>query len=63
MPSYFITGELDGVNLMDPGGIERMQSLLPNFRGYSIIPGAGHWVQQEAPEAFNAALLAHLHSL
>jgi pimeloyl-ACP methyl ester carboxylesterase len=51
------------VNLMDPGGIERMQSLLPNFRGYSIIPGAGHWVQQEAPEAFNTALLAHLHSL
>jgi pimeloyl-ACP methyl ester carboxylesterase len=63
MPSYFITGELDGVNLMDPGGIERMQSLLPDFHGYSIIPGAGHWVQQEAPEAFNAALLAHLRSL
>ncbi|MFM7251748.1 MAG: alpha/beta fold hydrolase [Ilumatobacteraceae bacterium] len=63
MPSYFITGELDGVNLMDPGGIERMQNLLPDFRGYSIIPGAGHWVQQEAPEAFNAALLGHLRSL
>ena len=63
MPSYFITGELDGVNLMDPGGIERMQSLLPDFRGYSIIPGAGHWVQQEAPQAFNDALLAHLRSL
>lgn len=63
MPSYFITGELDGVNLMDPGGIERMQTMLPDFRGYSIIPGAGHWVQQEAPAAFNAALLGHLHSL
>ena len=63
MPSYFITGELDLVNLMDPQGIERMQTVLPDFRGYSTIAGAGHWVQQEAPEAFNAALLAHLRSL
>lgn len=63
MPSYFITGELDLVNLMDPQGIERMQTLLPDFRGYSTIPGAGHWVQQEAPAAFNDALLAHLRSL
>ena len=63
MPSYFITGELDGVNLMDPTGIERMQSLLPDYRGHTIVPGAGHWVQQEAPRAFNAVLLAHLATL
>ena len=63
MPSYFITGELDLVNLMDPQGIERMQTLLPDFRGYSVIPGAGHWVQQESPAAFNEALLAHLRSI
>lgn len=63
MPSAFITGELDGVNLMDPTGIERMQALLPDFRGATIIPGAGHWVQQEAPQAFNDALLAHLRSI
>lgn len=63
MPSYFITGELDGVNLMDPSGIERMQTLLPDFRGYTIVPGAGHWVQQEAPAAFNDALIGYLGSL
>ncbi|MCB9392034.1 MAG: alpha/beta hydrolase [Acidimicrobiaceae bacterium] len=63
MPSYFITGELDGVNLMDPTGIERMQTMLPDFRGHTIIPGAGHWVQQESPNAFNAALLGFLSSL
>lgn len=63
MPSWFITGELDGVNLMDPTGIERMQTLLPGFRGFSIIPGAGHWVQQESPEAFNTSLLGFLRSL
>jgi pimeloyl-ACP methyl ester carboxylesterase len=63
MPSYFITGELDGVNLMDPTGIERMQTMLPDYRGHSIIPGAGHWVQQEAPAAFNTALLGYLATL
>jgi pimeloyl-ACP methyl ester carboxylesterase len=63
MPTYFITGELDGVNLMDPEGITRMQTLLPDFRGFTIVPGAGHWVQQESPAAFNAALLGYLATL
>jgi len=57
MPSGFITGSLDPVNLMDPGGVERMQATLPDFRGHRIIEGAGHWTQQEAPGAFNAALV------
>ena len=33
MPVYFIGGTLDVVNVMDPSGIERMQNLLPDFRG------------------------------
>jgi pimeloyl-ACP methyl ester carboxylesterase len=28
----------------------------PDFRGLALIPGAGHWVQFEAADAFNAAL-------
>jgi pimeloyl-ACP methyl ester carboxylesterase len=28
----------------------------PDFRGLRLIDGAGHWVQFEAPEAFDAAL-------
>ncbi|HMN22797.1 MAG TPA: alpha/beta hydrolase [Ottowia sp.] len=28
----------------------------PDFRGLALIAGAGHWVQFEAPAAFNAAL-------
>ena len=27
-----------------------------DFRGTTIVPNAGHWVQQEAPEAVNQAL-------
>ncbi|HEX9260591.1 MAG TPA: alpha/beta hydrolase [Acidimicrobiales bacterium] len=60
MPSYFITGERDGVRRMDPEAIERMTGTLPGFQGATIIPGAGHWVQQEAPQEFNDALLGFL---
>ncbi len=60
MPVYFIGGTLDVVNVMDPSGIDRMQRLLPDFRGYTLLDGVGHWIQQEAPAAFNAALLNFL---
>jgi pimeloyl-ACP methyl ester carboxylesterase len=63
MPSFFITGDVDVVRMMDPTGIERMEQSLPDFRGAAIIPGAGHWVQQETPAAFNDALLGFLRSL
>jgi pimeloyl-ACP methyl ester carboxylesterase len=63
MPSYFIGGALDPVATMDPTGIERMQTTLPDFRGYTMIDGAGHWTQQEAPRQFNEALLGFLASI
>lgn len=64
-PSAFIAGELDAVRSMipgsdlyaDPGGA------CTDFRGATIIPGAGHWVQQEAPAATNAAIDAFLATL
>ena len=34
-----------------------------DFRGATIVPGAGHWVQQEAPEATNVALDAFIGGL
>ena len=63
MPSYFIGGELDPVNAMDPTGVARMQASLPDFRGHVIIPAVGHWTQQEAPRAFNDALAGFLAGL
>lgn len=35
-------------------------AVTPDFRGLTLVPGAGHWVQFEAPEAFNGALLRAL---
>jgi pimeloyl-ACP methyl ester carboxylesterase len=63
MPSAFIGGEKDPVLVMDPMGLERMATLLPGFRGATIIPGAGHWTQQERPAEFNDALLGFLRGL
>ena len=34
-----------------------------DLRISTIVPGAGHWVQQEAPEATNQALVAFLDTL
>ncbi|HVB91653.1 MAG TPA: alpha/beta hydrolase [Acidimicrobiales bacterium] len=60
MPTGFITGSLDPVNLMMPGAAEAMAGVLPDFRGATTVEGAGHWVQQEKPDEVNAALLQFL---
>jgi pimeloyl-ACP methyl ester carboxylesterase len=63
MPISFITGEHDPVNLLNSTAIDYMTSTLPNFVGGTVIPNAGHWVQQESPAAFNEALFQFLNSL
>ena len=65
-PSCFIGGERDAIRHFIPG-VEDLYAApgayLDDFRGTTIIPEAGHWVQQEAPEAVNAALEAFLATL
>ena len=63
MPTGFITGAVDPVNFMMPGAAEEMAELMPDFRGVTVVDGAGHWVQQERPEETNAALLTFLASV
>lgn len=63
MPSFFIGGTHDGVIAGREEMLIPMETLLPGYRGKAMIPGAGHWTQQEAPAEFNAALLGFLGSL
>ena len=63
MPSYFIGGDRDAVIAGRPEMIDVMVDLLPGYRGHTLLEGAGHWTQQEQPEAFNEALLGFLRSL
>lgn len=64
-PCCFIGGERDAVRHFIPGGdlYADPGAGCEDFRGTTLIPEVGHWVQQEAPEATNAALEAFLNSL
>jgi pimeloyl-ACP methyl ester carboxylesterase len=37
-----------------------MKEQLPDFRGATVVEGAGHWIQQERPAETNAAFLSFL---
>ncbi|RDH77290.1 alpha/beta fold hydrolase [Mycolicibacterium moriokaense] len=64
-PSCFIAGERDPVRRFIPGidSFADPGAACTDFRGGTIVPGAGHWVHQEMPAETNAALLAFLQSL
>ena len=61
-PSLFIAGSKDSVitGLIGAKRVSELERVLPNLRQRLIIDGAGHWVQQERPDAVNAALIAFL---
>ena len=61
VPSLFITGSADPVAIMSPTAV--MDGWLEDHRGTTVVEGAGHWVQQEAPDEVNAALLTFLAGL
>ena len=62
-PSVFIAGAADWGVYQNPGALERMQSsACADLRGVHLIDGAGHWVQQEQPQATAAALIDFLRS-
>lgn len=64
-PSCFIGGEKDVVRRFVPGRdmYENIDQNCTDLRLSRLIPSAGHWVQQEAPEAVNDALLEFLAGL
>ncbi|MEX0786167.1 MAG: alpha/beta hydrolase [Dehalococcoidia bacterium] len=60
-PALFIAGERDPV--LSFARIESMTEHVPNLKESVLLPGAGHWVQQERPAETNAALIKFLNSL
>ncbi|WP_322797467.1 alpha/beta hydrolase [Tepidiforma sp.] len=60
-PAFFVTGGRDPAR--NPPAIERLPSLLPDLRVFEILPGCGHWTQQERPAEVNDLLLRFLATL
>jgi pimeloyl-ACP methyl ester carboxylesterase len=62
IPALFIAGDQDLI-LRLPGidhAITHMKQLVPHLQPPRILPGCGHWTQQERPDEVNAALVEFL---
>ena len=62
-PSMLAAGEHDVVLRMVPGALDLVDSEMPACRSKTILPGAGHWIQQERPAEINRLLLEFLSGL
>ena len=63
-PSMFISGASDWGTYQSPGAFERMQEVAcTDMRSVHLVEGAGHWVQQEQPEAVVAHINRFLNSI
>jgi len=62
-PSMFMVGQRDPVRHYAGQHEAGLKDWLTDLRGQTVLPGAGHWLQQERPEEVNAALIGFLKSL
>jgi pimeloyl-ACP methyl ester carboxylesterase len=64
VPAAYIAGQADWGVYQFPGALEKMKAqVCKDMRFIELLPQAGHWVQQEQPEAVNKLLLNFLGSL
>lgn len=59
-PAMFLAGEKDGVIAMLMQEYQALPNRVTDLRLNRLIPGIGHWTQQEAPAETNAAILEFL---
>ena len=62
-PALFVAGSEDCVGKMLPGRFQMAGAFTPNLKKQVIIPGAGHWTQEERPAEVNQLLIEFLRSL
>ncbi len=60
VPSVFIAGASDWGVYQVPRALDRMQQACTRMSGIHLVPGAGHWVQQEQPAAVAELVLQWL---
>lgn len=62
-PALFVAGELDSVIMMYRDAFDAMGETVPNLKKKVLLPGAGHWIQQERPTEVNQLLIEFLAGL
>ena len=62
-PTVFAAGDRDVVIEMAADGYKNLENNVANLFKKHLIPGAGHWVQQERPAEINQLLIEFLRSL
>jgi len=65
VPALYIAGDRDLV-VSSPGMdqfLSNLKHFVPALRNMLMLPGCGHWTQQERPSEVNAALLEFIRSL
>jgi pimeloyl-ACP methyl ester carboxylesterase len=65
VPALYVAGDHDMV-VAFPGAAEHIANLkqfVPALRNIQMLPGCGHWTQQERPNEVNAAIIDFLRSL
>lgn len=63
VPALFVVGQDDPVRRYAGAHEAGLKDWAPNLRGQVVLPGAGHWIQQERPDEVNALLLDFLRGL
>lgn len=64
VPALFIAGDRDPViGMMMKASLDSLEQTVPALRKKLILPGCGHWTQQERPTEVNAELIGFLRSL
>ena len=59
-PALFVAGEADAFIAMRRAAVESLEAAVPNLKKKVLLPGAGHWIQQERPAEVNQLLLEFL---
>jgi pimeloyl-ACP methyl ester carboxylesterase len=59
----FVAGEHDLVLKMMAEAVTAQPVNMPNLKATHIVPGAGHWVQQQQPDAVNEMLIGFLRGI
>jgi pimeloyl-ACP methyl ester carboxylesterase len=62
-PALFVAGAADAVIAMRRAAFDSLEEAVPNLTKKVLLPGAGHWIQQERPTEVNQLLLEFLAGL